>query len=328
LLSVALSSNVKDLMSEHPDLQPARPDAGKERPSYLPRLPWRWILSVGLFLTLSIGTCHIRDRQETEALRASVLKAHGEQLAPIAERYQALVATIRTNTVGAAARSAADRYVDPRLNLDGLGSGRGLYLRVKAAAVQKPEQVASASLDMHPDAIARCLGLSPQPVAELFARGSFLEKDWIDRAREADSVLRLRVVAEELRQRSARDLPVVMEALPAAWFLLVLERGENRRQDPVDVYLWDLKSNKLLLSAPVKAEGSLVAARIAVGGVKPGNYASGAQTGAAQDCSIASQLRAMTGRGSATFASSPPEPRKAFESANPAADAGSATRDQ
>lgn len=318
LLAPYLSSNVKELMSELPELKPARPDVRDERPSYLPRLPWRWILSIGLFLTLSIGTCQIRDRQETEALRATVFKSYDEQLKPLAERYQAIASSVRTNTAGAAARAKADTYVDPRLKLDALGGGKGLYLRVKAASVTSAEQVASASLDMEPDAIARCLGLAPALVPELFARGAFLEKDWMDRAREADSVLKLRVVAEELKQRSARDLPFLAEALGAQWYLLVLERGDNRRDAPVDVYLWDLRSNKLLLSTHAQAEGSLVAARIAVGGVKPGNYASGAQTGAAQDCSIAAQLRALTGGAAATFESAPPQPQKALEHAAPA----------
>jgi hypothetical protein len=317
------------MTDEHPELKPARPDVVEERQSYLPRLPWRWILSVGLFLTLSIGTCQIRDRQETEALRTTVMKAYNEQLEPLAKRYQQLVTTIRNNTAGAAARERADTYVDPRLKLDALGTGKGLYLRVKASAIKSPEQVAGASLDMAPDAIARCLAVAPQPVPELFARGSFLEKEWIERARDADSVLRLRVVAEELRQRSGRDLPFVSEAVGASWFLLVLERGENRREAPVDVYLWDLKSNKLLLSTHAKAEGSLVAARIAVGGVKPGHYASGAQTGAAQDCSIASQVRALTGASPPQFSSPPPAPQKALgdSNSNSVGDAGQVKRD-
>ena len=280
-------------MSRVEDLQPARPDVRDERPKYMPHLPWRWILSIGLFLTLSIGTCHIRDKQETEALRATVLKAYGEQLEPMAARYQALVANIRGNTADAAKRSELERYADPRLRIDTLGATKGLYLRLKVADAKDPARIAGAAADMPPDAIARCLALAPLPAAELMARGSYLERGWIDRAREANSVLKLRVVAEELRQRSKRDLPFVTEALTAGWFMLVLERGENRRDAPVDVYLWEVATNKLLLSSRIKAEGALVAARIAVGGVKPGHYADNPQTGAAQDCSIASQLRAL-----------------------------------
>jgi hypothetical protein len=122
-----------------------------------------------------------------------------------------------------------------------------------------------------------------------------------------------RVVAEELKQRSQRDLPFVAEALKAQWFLLVLEPGENRREAPVDVYLWELRSDALLLSARTQADGVLVSARIAVGGTKPGQYASGRQSGAAEDCSIAANLRAIAGAGgSAAFGSEPPSPRAAL----------------
>lgn len=292
-----------------PELKPARPDvASDERKGYMPFLPWRWIAGVGLFLALSIGTCQIRDRQETEATRETVLKAYNTDLLPVAKRYQDLAEKIRTDTAGAAAQGSAASYIDPRLNFDALSSGKGLYLRMSADKAKQPEALAGASLEAEPDAIARCLGLAPLPVAELFAKGSFLEKDWIEQAREADSVLRLRVVAEELKQRSVRDLPFVAETSSASWFLLVLERGENRRDAPVDAYLWDLRSNKLLLSTRAKASGGLVSARIAVSGVKPGHYGTGAQTGAAQDCSIASQIRALAGEAPPTFASPPPAP--------------------
>jgi hypothetical protein len=290
---------------EIPELKPARPDVqSDERKGYMPYLPWRWIGGVGLFLVLSIGTCQIRDKQETEALRATVLKAYDNDLSPIAERYQDIVEKVRTDTAGAAAQASAATYIDPRLKFDALSSGRGLYLRINA---DKAKQDLS-SVDAEPDAIARCLGLNPAPVAELFSKGSFLEKDWIQRAHDADSVLKLRVVAEELRQRSQRDLPFVAETSRADWFLLVLERGENRRDAPVDTYLWDLRSNKLLMSTRAKASGGLVTARIQVAGGKPGHYGSGAQTGAAQDCSIASQMRTLAGELPPNFASATPTP--------------------
>lgn len=313
---------------ELPDLKPARPDiASDERKGYMPSLPWRWIGGVGLFLALSIGTCQIRDQQETEALRQIVLKAYHDDLLPVAKRYQDVAEKIRVDTAGAAAQSAAASYIDPRLNFDALRSGKGLYLRISAAKAAQPQALSGSDLEAEPDAIARCLGLAPLPVAELFAKGSFLEKDWIERARDADSVLRLRVVAEELKQRSIRDLPFVAETSTAQWFLLVLERGENRRDAPVDTYLWDLRSNKLLLSTHAKASGGLVAARIAVGGVKPGHYSTGAQTGAAQDCSIASQMRALAGEAPPSFASPLPTPnadtaRDAGTLANQGTDAG------
>lgn len=308
-----------------PELRPARPELeGGKRPGYMPKLPWKWIGGIGLFLTLSIGTCQMRDRQEVKALKTALLDSHRSQLGPLVKRHQEILEKVYRNTRGAAQRKP-ETFVDPRLKLDALGSSPGLYLRIKVKDAHSKEQIDSASLDMQPDAIGRCLGLTTLPFPELYAKGTFLEARFIKQAEDADSVMKLRVVAEELRQRSQRDLPFLVEALKVQWFLLVLEPGDNRRDAPVDVYLWDLRSDALLLSARTQADGVLVSARIAVGGTKPGQYASGTQSGAAQDCSIAANLRAIAGAGGgAAFGSEPPNPRAALAGAADAgADAGS-----
>jgi hypothetical protein len=316
---------VKAIMNEDdiPELRPARPELeGGKRPGYMPKLPWKWIGGIGLFLVLSIGTCQVRERQEVTALKTSLLDSHRSQLGPIVTRYQDVIEKVYRNTRGAAQRKP-ETFVDPRLKLDALGSSKGVYLRLKVKDAHTPEQIASASLDMQSDAIGRCLGLTTVSFPELYAKGTFLEQRFIKQAEDADSVMKLRVVAEELRQRSLRDLPFVVEALKAQWFLLVLEPGENRRDAPVDVYLWDLRSDALLLSARTQADGVLVSARIAVAGTKPGQYANGTQSGAAQDCSIAANLRAIAGAGGgAAFGSEPPQPRAAWAAgANDAGDA-------
>ena len=303
-------------MSEIRDLRPARPDEhDPAEQSYLPKLPWKWILGLGLFLAIAFFVRDSRERAEIDSLKASILETYKRDLSPLVELRDALVGEVMALTMAAAKDDAPESKVDPRLKLDALHKGQGLYLRLKASDATSEKQIASAALDMPPDAIARCLGLAPSSAAELFARGSFLEKSWIKRAENPESIMKLRVVAEEIRQRSQRDLPFVAEALKSQWFMLVLERGENRRDAPVDVYLWDLKHQQLLLSSRVQAEGALVAARIVVNGVKPGNYATGAQTGAAQDCSIASQLRSLAGSPATTFEAAPPTPREAIQEA-------------
>jgi hypothetical protein len=311
-----VSHRVKSTMSEIHELRPARPDEHDpaER-GYMPRLPWKWIVSLGLFLALAFFVMHSHEQDEIEALKTSILTAYKSELSPLVERHDALVGKVMALTLAAAKDDAPESKVDPRLNIDALHKGQGLYLRLEAKDATSEKAIASASLDMPPDAIARCLGLAPASAAELFARGTFLEKSWIKQAEHPDSLMKLRVVAEEIRQRTKRDLPFVAEALKSQWFMLVLERGENRRDAPVDVYLWDLKTGKELLSSRVQAEGALVAARIVVNGVKPGNYATGAQTGAAQDCSIASQLRSLAGQPAATFEAAPPAPREAMQEA-------------
>jgi hypothetical protein len=304
---------LENTMSEEiPRLRPARPDVDDARPGYLPKLPWKWIGAVGAFLVLSIGTCQLRERQEVAAMRANVLDVHRSQLGPLGARYDALLAKIYRNTAAAAARKP-ETYVDPRLKLDALGSGQGIYLRLRAKDASGPEKIANASLDVPRDAIGACLGLSPVWFPELYAHGTFLEGRFIKQAETANSLMKLRVIAEELRQRTKRDLPFVVDALKAQWFMLALERGDNRRDAPVDIYVWDLRSDTLLLSARAHADGVLVSARIAVTGQQPGHYASGAQSGAAQDCSIAAQLRAIAGATTPpTFGSEPPAPQAAM----------------
>jgi hypothetical protein len=304
-------------MTEIRELRPARPDAEDQaEQSYMPKLPWKWILGVAVFLGVAIAIYQNRQREEASALRSAILNSYQGELAPVVARYKALSGKVHGLANWAANREGPVSYADPRLDLDALHKGKGLYLRVGVKDARKGRtELAAAAAEMFPDAIARCLGLAPASAAELLARGSFLEPGWLDRTGSGAGVMKLRVVAEELRQRTKRDLPAVAEALHSQWFLLVLERGETRRDAPVDVYLWDLRKDQLLLSKRVQADGALVAARVAVAGVKPGHYASGAQTGAAQDCSIASQLRAMTGSAATTFEANPPTPQKAVEAA-------------
>ncbi len=313
-----VSRSVNTTMNDIRELRPARPEPEGEKPAYMPKLPWKWIGGLGLFIALSAGIYNVREREEEAALRTAIMRAHKQDLAPIVSRFERTVSKINGWTVKAANAKTVEDFVDPRLNLDALHKGKGLYMRLKAEDARTADGIVTGLEVATPDAIARCLGLEPASVGELYARGSFLTSKWIKQADDADGVMKLRVIADEIKQRSTRDLPFVASATGSDWFMLALERGENRREAPVDIYLYDLRNDKLLLRSRVQAEGALVAARIAVGGVKPGAYASGAQTGAAQDCSIASGLRALAGSEATSFAAAPPEPHKAYEASAPA----------
>lgn len=299
-------------MNDPQDLRPARPEVDNERPAYMPKVAWKWLFGIGSFLAMSVAIHQLRESQETDVLRGDLLAARNKELAQVIEHYESVTEKVRRHTREAVRMPRTETTVDPRLRLDALGAGKGLYLRIEESQIPLASNLDELEANQAPDAIARCLGLAPMPAAELLSRGSFLTSEWFKQVEAADSVMKLRVVAEELRQRSERDLPFVAEALEAEWFMLAVERGQNRREGAVDVYLWDLREDRLLLQSRTEASGALVAARIAVEGVKPGHYPSGAQTGAAQDCSIASQLRQLTGGQGATFVSPPPAPREAL----------------
>ncbi len=308
------------MSDDSPDLTPARPEVEGERPAYMPKIAWKWVLGLGSFVVLSVGVHQMRERQESDILRASLLEARDNELAPVVSRYESITEKIRRRTNEAARQPRTETFVDPRLRLPALSSSKGLYLRLEESQIPYAGKLDEAELDETPDAIGRCLGLAPYSAGEFLTRGSFLSFAWFKQAEDADSLMKLRVVAEELKQRSERDLPFVAEAVGAEWFMLSIERGANRRDGPVDLYIWDLRKDQLLLRTRTQASGALVSARIAVEGVTPGHYAAGAQTGAAQDCSIASQVRALTGGEAASFGSPPPSPQEAMRLQGSAAD--------
>ena len=78
--------------------------------------------------------------------------------------------------------------------------------------------------------------------------------------------------------------------------MLVLQEGENRRDAPVRVFLWDLAHEDLLLRARVQSQGILVSTHILSHGTTRAPHRSSQRrdTGAANDCSIAAALKRLT----------------------------------
>jgi len=98
-----------------------------------------------------------------------------------------------------------------------------------------------------------------------------------------------------LSRRIKADLPSVLGLTRSDWFMLVLQEGANRRDAPVRVYLWGLAEGELLLRARVQSQGVLLTTRIhskTTTGAPPIDP-DRVQGGAAHDCSIASQLKAL-----------------------------------
>src|SRR5262249_42601232 len=126
--------------------------------------------------------------------------------------------------------------------------------------------------------------------------------EWLDALRREGDVTRLRVIEDQLGRHVHVDVPVVSTMMRADWFMLVIQQGENRRDFPVDVYLWDLHEQRQLLRARIQGRGLLVPVRVQFPGIDPGPPVhSNLTTGGAQDCSIASQIRSLTGNAPVGF---------------------------
>ena len=282
-------------------------------------MPWKTVIAVILGVLGLFAFYRVRQDRRMEALRQQMLDLHEHQLNEIADRYMAYRRRIETLVIEAAEGGEPEPLA--RVNLAGLRSGEGLYLRLRGENATSGELIRSAALAMERDAITRCLGLTPMSLRGLYAQGDFLTPTWVEGLREEQDMMRLRVLEDQLGRHIQVDAPVVLSTMQADWFLLVIQRGENRRDYPVDVFLWDLRRDQQLLRARVQARGLLVPVRIRVGGQTrsaPGRPQ--VRSGAANDCSIASQLRALTGSELVEFESG----QEVIEAAQHAADADAA----
>ena len=287
-------------------LKPARPELDEaEGAAYLPKLPWVWILG-GIGLVVAFGAVYeLRATQRTEALREELLETHVRELGDLTTRYRTFRERIERWTIEAAEAGEPERWVDPRLSIAGLhggdsGGGEGLYLRLMADYATTPEGIEGSALSMETDALTRCLGIAPASARSLYESGQFLMPSFVDGIREESDLLRLRLYDEQMANAIASDVPVLGTLMQAQYFLLVIQQGENRRDAPVDVYLWDLRTDQQLLRARITGRGVLIPVRIdaLLPGVDmppppPGRPST--HSGGAHDCSIAAQIKGLTG---------------------------------
>ncbi len=284
-----------------PDLKPAVYEESEVK-EFAAQFPWKWVaLFVGTVVFFGGGYLYRQD-QKIADLRQSIATSYSTQVSGAAGHIN----TFREKLEDWAIEVAGDEpetWADERLNLAGLHNASGVYLRVHADQAGSRPALAEAARGMSPDAIPRCLGLSPTSLRAVYELGDFLEPSWAARLQEAPSVMALRVIEDELRRHIESDLPMIASMTSADYFLLALVHGNSRSAHPVDIYLWDLRSDRLLLKTRTQARGRLVQARIALEGTPRTGYVESSSRSGASDCSIASQVRAAAGRGLVEFES-------------------------
>lgn len=302
----------KPAQEGRPELRPARPDAkssdaevGEGRPSYMPRMPWGWILLGTAAVAGLFGVYHVRQRQSAEAIRQQMLALHDERLTEIAERYMSFRERLEGMISEAAQAGEPETWVDPQLKIAGLRSGDGLYVRLPIEAARERESIGPAAWGAQDDSIMRCMGIAPMNLRGLYQNGEFLTPEWLETLRTEQDRMQLRMLDDQLGRHVKVDAPVVASMMQADWLMVVLQQGEDRRDHPVDVFLWDLKRDRQLLRTRVQARGLLVPVRLRFEGVAEGAAPADSNllSGGATDCSIASQLRSLTGGAPIDFAS-------------------------
>jgi hypothetical protein len=277
---------------EPTELTPAEFD-GARKNRYRPRVPWARIGFVVLLLALISGAYFWRQKVRADALRERIETLHAERVAPILAQLEATRVDLEAKALDAKS-GAANRLVEAEVPLSSLHEKKVVYLKLRAPELAS-EQALRAAIDSEEvDAIGACLGLELTPLVELSDVPEVLTVKWLRRVDETNDMQRLSVREEQLRRAIDRELPALERRVPADYFLLLVVQGKSRLRDPVDVFLWDLAQDKLVLRSRTENRGRLITVRSQIGPNADSAKAKGDPIVVA-DCSIAAHIKAQLG---------------------------------
>jgi hypothetical protein len=286
---------------EPSELTPAEFE-GAPKNRYRPGIPWRRVGVVALVAALIVGAYFWRQKVRADALRERIYTLHAEEVAPVLDALESTSIELHTKALSAKT-GAATRLVEAEVPLSALHDEQVVYLRVRAPELRDAETLAVAVQGEREDAIGACLGLELTKLSALSDVPEVLSAKWLARSDETNDMQRLSVREEQLRRAIERELPALRERVPADYFLLLVVQGKSRLEDPVDVFLWDLREDALVLRSRTENRGKLISVRSQIGPKSDTARAEGDPIAVA-DCSIAAHIKAKLGEPTMDLASS------------------------
>ena len=277
---------------EPSELTPAEFE-GAAKNRYRPGLPWRRIGLVLLVAALIAGGYFWRQKVRADQLRARVQALHAKEVAPVLSELEATRADLEQKSLDAKS-GAANRAVEEGVRPSALHDDKVIYLKVPASELRSQEALQAVIEAEDEDAIGACLGLDVIPLATLSDVPEVLTAEWLARADETNDMQRLSVREEQLRRAIDRELPALRTRVPADYFLLLVVQGKSRLRDPVDVFLWDLGADRLVLRSRTENRGKLITVRSKIGPEVDSARAEGDPIVTA-DYSIAAHVKAQLG---------------------------------
>ena len=277
---------------EPSELSPAEFD-GVRTNRYRPRIPWARVGFVVLLAALLAGAYFWRQKVRADELRDRIQAQHAEKVAPILDQLDTTRAGLERKALDAKS-GAAKRLVEAQVPLSALHEETVVYLRVRAPELGSEDALRAAIQSEEQDAIGPCLGLELTPLSALSEVPEVLTAKWLERIHDTNDMQRLSVREEQLARAIERELPALQERLPVDYFLLLLVQGKSRLRDPVDVFLWDLAQDKLVLRSRTENRGRLITVRSQIGPKVDSAKAEGDPIVTA-DCSIAAHIKAQLG---------------------------------
>ncbi len=228
------------------------------------------------------------ERQGLLAKQRAVSVTLGEQWFPVRDRIE--------NAILAAATSDPSDFVSPEAHRGAFRTQPGLYLRMRVADARDATTIRRVAADARKDALATCLLREPnergvrgeidggafaeQPwnLGQAYAATRILTDDWVRDVQGANDDLRLRVFREQYDRAIASDVPLAIDILKRAQFLLLAldedvaeaaqltdgggltEEALQLVRHPTRVYLFALPSGKELLRLRRSGEARVIPA--------------------------------------------------------------------
>ncbi len=286
---------------EPSELTPAEFE-GVRKNRYRPRLPWKRIGLLLALAALAVGGYFWRQKVRADQLRERMHAQHAAQVAPTLDLLEATESDLRKKALDAKS-GAANRLVETDLPLSALHDERVVYLRVLATELITHEALETAIEADEEDAVGACLGLELIELSALSDVPEVLTAEWLVDAEQTNDMRRLSVREEQLVRAIERELPALRDLVPADYFLLLVVQGHSRLRDPVDVFLWDLDADRLVLRTRTENRGRLITVLSQIGPKTDRVRAKGDPVVTA-DCSIAAHIKAQLGEPTMDLASS------------------------
>ena len=286
---------------EPSELTPAEFE-GAPKNRYRPGIPWRRIGVVAFVVLLIVGAYFWRQKVRADALRERIYTLHAEEVAPVLGALRTTSDDLHGKALSAKT-GAAIRLVEAEVPLSALHEDEVVYLRVRAPELRDEASLAAAVEAEREDAIGACLGLELTELRALSDVPEVLTAKWLARSDDTNDMQRLSVREEQLRRAIDRELPALSERVPADYFLLLVVQGKSRLEDPVDVFLWDLREDALVLRSRTENRGKLISVRSQIGPKSDSARAEGDPIAVA-DCSIAAHIKAQLGEPTMDLATS------------------------
>ncbi len=286
---------------EPSELTPAEFE-GVRKNRYRPRLPWKRIGLLLALAALAVGGYFWRQKVRADQLRERMHAQHAAQVAPTLDLLEATESDLRKKALDVKS-GAANRLVETDLPLSALHDERVVYLRVLATDLISHEALEAAIEADEEDAVGACLGLELIELSALSDVPEVLTAEWLVDAEQTNDMRRLSVREEQLVRAIERELPALRDLVPADYFLLLVVQGHSRLRDPVDVFLWDLDADRLVLRTRTENRGRLITVLSQIGPKTDRVRAKGDPVVTA-DCSIAAHIKAQLGEPTMDLASS------------------------